>query len=335
MNDLGLTLAWLAVQVAILAGAGPGCTPWPRARAGRGCLGRDAEPRAGRGPERRGVPARHRTRRYGRGPACATASDRNAGAPHRWVAATTPVGRADPTAGDTPARRSGRGLGDPGWRLAWDRLGPRRGRAGGAGPALGEHPGGRSRWPGPAVGLLRLMIGLWAVALCRRRGVTGRRPGDDRACSRSCEVRMGCRRPVESARGARPDHARPRRAGAGRWSCCRTTGDRGATAESPRRARARAGSHRPRRLRRGPAGPARRGAQLLSSAGALDGRAAPAPAGAGGRRAGRTVRGRPDALPRGAVEPGLEAGRTVPVLAGEGVPPAAGDPDQEDRNVTG
>ena len=45
--------------------------------------------------------------------------------------------------------------------------------------------------------------------------------------------------------------------------------------------------------------------------------------------------GGPAALPRGAVEPGLETGWTVPMLAGEGVPPGARDPDQEDRDVTG
>src|SRR5262249_11629890 len=103
---------------------------------------------------------------------------------------------------------------------------------------------------------------------------------------------------------------------------------------APRGPRARAGSHRPARLRPGPAGPARRGAPFLSPGGPLDRRTAPVAARAGGRRAGRPVRGGADELPRGTLAPGPRTTRTVPVLAGEGVPSGPRDPDQEDRDVT-
>ena len=64
-----------------------------------------------------------------------------------------------------------------------------------------------------------------------------------------------------------------------------------------------------------------------------DRRAAPVAAGTGGRRDGRTACGGPRRLPRGPVADGLEAGWTVSLLAGEGLPPGAGDPDQEDCHV--
>ena len=61
MNDVGLTLAWLAVQIAILLAPAlmlhaPGVATGARS----GSLGRGAEPRAGRGLERRGVRATDR-----------------------------------------------------------------------------------------------------------------------------------------------------------------------------------------------------------------------------------------------------------------------------------
>ena len=60
---------------------------------------------------------------------------------------------------------------------------------------------------------------------------------------------------------------------------------------------------------------------------------APVGAGAGGRRAGGPVRRGAGELPRGPLGPGLEAGRAVPELAGEGVPPGPGDLDQEDQDA--
>ena len=329
MNDLGLTLAWLAVQVAIVlvpalalhalaSRRGPAPGAWV-ATLSLGLvvalnvaafvpgIGRDQPRRS-----QRCTPP--------------TMSGDGAAAP---AIPPSSIGRSMvPTS--HPAGGRGRSLA---WlRLAWDRL-----ERGAAEPAARFRPWGSTlavvALAGTAVGLLRLIDRALGGRSLPPSRAAGRRPGDDRVARRAA-VRDGMSPAGRAPRGARPDHP-------GHGGLAPAGGDapgRLAVVErrrAPRGARARAGPHRPRRLRGGPAGPARRGAELLSSAGALDGRAAPAPAGAGGRRAGRTVRGRRDALPRGAVEPGLEAGRTVPMLAGEGVPPGAGDPDQEDRNVAG
>ena len=48
---------------------------------------------------------------------------------------------------------------------------------------------------------------------------------------------------------------------------------------------------------------------------------------------GGTVRGGYGTVPAHIVAPGPQAGRKVSELAGEGVPPGAWDPDQEDRHV--
>src|SRR5260370_87940 len=93
-----------------------------------------------------------------------------------------------------------------------------------------------------------------------------------------------------------------------------------------RGARTRARSHHSGRLRGGPAGSARRGAELLSPGGPLDRRTASVAAGAGGRRLGCSVRGGSGALPCGPVASAPRAGLAVPVLAGDGVPPVARDP---------
>ena len=59
MNDLGMTLAWLAVQVALVAGAGRGAArAGLAAGCGRGSLGRGVWPGAGVAFDRRGVRAR-------------------------------------------------------------------------------------------------------------------------------------------------------------------------------------------------------------------------------------------------------------------------------------
>jgi beta-lactamase regulating signal transducer with metallopeptidase domain len=78
--------------------------------------------------------------------------------------------------------------------LAWDRLGRTA-----AEPAQRARPWGKT-WAaialaGTAVGLLRLMIGLWAIAICCRRG----RPVDDAGMTSllaELQCAMACRRPV-------------------------------------------------------------------------------------------------------------------------------------------
>jgi BlaR1 peptidase M56 len=88
----------------------------------------------------------------------------------------------------------GRGKGLAWLWLAWDRVG-----RGAAEPAVQIRPWGTTlaalAMAGTAVGLLRLTIGLWAVALCRRRG----RPVDDPTMTElldELQCAMGCRRLV-------------------------------------------------------------------------------------------------------------------------------------------
>ena len=192
MNDLGMTLAWLAVQVtasrlaglalhALASRRGPAAGAWVAALSlglvvvlsaaalipvnGRGqCRLAEAGARPMSPRASGATPVRHRT---------------------RSVAATPPIARA---------RSPGR-LGDGGSAA---RLGPARargGRAGGAVPAVGERPGGRragrdGRRPAPAGD--RALGG----RVCRRRGRVGRRPGMSGLLD---ELRgaMGCRPPVE------------------------------------------------------------------------------------------------------------------------------------------
>ncbi len=129
-----------------------------------------------------------------KGPAGATAPTTIA-PPVMSTAPTIPpssTGRVDGPDVIHPAGGRGRGLA---WlRLAWDRFG-----AGAAEPAVRVRPWGSIlaaiAMAGTAAGLLRLTIGLWAVALCRRRG----RPVDDPTMTGLLdELRgaMGCRRPV-------------------------------------------------------------------------------------------------------------------------------------------
>ena len=102
---------------------------------------------------------------------------------------------------------------------------------------------------------------------------------------------------------------------------------------APGGARPRAGPHPAAGLRDGFRGPAGGVAPLLSSAGLLDGRPAPVAAGARRRRGGGQVRKGAGPVPARPLAAGTSSGRTVPMLAGEGVPPGAGDIDQEDRHV--
>ena len=188
MNDLGLTLAWLAVQVAILL-----------------------------------APAL----------AVHALASRRGPAPGAWVATLSlglvvvlnvaaflpgiglnPIGAANEIAPPTmspvatiPPSSSGRvegpdvipPAGGRGRRLAWLRLAWDRFGRGAAEPAVRVRPWGSTlaavAMAGTAIGLLRLTIGLWAVALCCRRG----RPVDDSTMTElldELQCAMGCRRLV-------------------------------------------------------------------------------------------------------------------------------------------
>ena len=88
-------------------------------------------------------------------------------------------------------RRAERSIGS-GWRGIESAAG-RRSRRYASGP--GRAPSRRSRWPGFPPVCCALAIGLWAVALCCRRG----RHVDDRALTGLLEelrLAMECRRPV-------------------------------------------------------------------------------------------------------------------------------------------
>ena len=326
MNDLGLTLAWLAVQVtlvlvpalalyAMASRRGPVAGAWVASLSLGLVVMLNAAaflPGIGLG---------------------AAAGPRAIATPGRRIRAggLDPGRRPSRPASATPrASASGGGWPMSGWRVAWDRLG-----RGAAEPAVRFRPWGgvlaALAIAGTGAGLLRLMIGLGAVVACRRRGRTVDDPG---MLGLLDELRgaIGCRPPVELREV--PDLVGPATAGWRRpvillpedwrsWDDVRAPGG----------ARARAGARRPGRLRGRPARPAGRGPERLSPDGPLDGGAAPLAAGTGGRRDGRTTRGGPRRLPRGPVAAGLEAGWTVSLLAGEGVPPGAGDPDQEDRHV--
>ena len=81
---------------------------------------------------------------------------------------------------------------------------------GAAAPAARCRPWGTSlavvALAGSAVGLLRLLVGLWAVRLCRRRGQRGRRPGLIGLLD-ELRRRDGVSPDGRAARGPRPDHA--------------------------------------------------------------------------------------------------------------------------------
>ena len=217
-------------------------------------------------------------------------------------------------------------------RVAWDRL-----ERGTAEPATRFRPWGSTlaavALAGTGVGLLNLILGLWAVALCRRRG----RPVDDlQIVGMLEELRqaMGCERPVELREV--PDLSTPATAGRLRPVLLLPDDWRSWSVAERRAVLAHELAH----ILRGDyaVGLTARLAVLLNyyhplvrwMAGRLHLQQEQAADAIGG-----AVRRRLDALSRGVIEPGLEAGWTVPRLAGEGVPPGARDPDQEDRDVTG
>jgi hypothetical protein len=183
MNDLGLTLAWLAVQVAILLAPALAV----HALASR----RGPAPGAWVATLSLGLVVILNAAAFApgilrKGPADASAP------PTMSPAATSPpssAGRVDDARVIPPA--GGQGLRLAWLRLAWDRVG-----RGAAEPAVRVRPWGSIlaavAMGGTAVGLLRLTIGLWAVALCRRRG----RPVDDPAMTGLLDglrSAMGCR----------------------------------------------------------------------------------------------------------------------------------------------
>ncbi len=187
MNDLGGALAWLAVQVALLmvpslglqalaARRGPAAGAWV-ATVGLGMvvlLGLLAFL-----PESR--------------PGVGEATDQpSAVAPPAVAALASP----DPGGPPGPAGPiAGRGRLLSGFQLAWGRLERRA-----AGPIAGLRPWGgwlALAWlAGAGVGGLRMLVGLWAVELCRRRG---RAVDDPAMVGLVGELRraMGCGRAVE------------------------------------------------------------------------------------------------------------------------------------------
>ncbi len=188
MNDLGLNLAWLAVQVSLMLV--PALLLYAMA--------------ARRGPDRGAwaaalsltlvvvlnvaalLPGLGRGRRIGDG------RNDEALAP---AAVATPAAPSPADSPDSP-RRPMSGAGSfAAWRVAWARL-----ERGAAGPAERCRPWGSTlaavALAGTAAGLLRLIVGLGAVVACRRRG----KPVDDPAMIGLLdELRgaIGCRATVE------------------------------------------------------------------------------------------------------------------------------------------
>ncbi len=186
MSDLGLTIAWLAVQVALLlvpalaiqttaARRGPASGAWVAAVSLGLVLALSAAilvPRS-RGNDEAGL---------------------KQGAPlRRGMAVADQVSSAARSVPVGPA--SGNAWALPGLRLAWARL-----ERGAAAPAARFRHWGTSlavvALAGSGIGLLRLLAGLWAVRLCRRRGAAVDDPGLT-ALLDELRHAMGCRRWVE------------------------------------------------------------------------------------------------------------------------------------------
>jgi beta-lactamase regulating signal transducer with metallopeptidase domain len=188
MNDLGLTLAWLAVQVTLVlvpalalyataARRGPDRAAWVAALSLALVVALNVAaflPGIGRG--------------YRRGEVC------NAEASRPVEVATL---AESPIADGRDAPRhptSGPGL-FAGWRVAWARL-----ERGAAEPAERCRPWGTMlaslALAGSAAGLIRLALGLGAIFVCRRRGKTVDDPTLIGRLDELC-VTMGCRAPVE------------------------------------------------------------------------------------------------------------------------------------------
>ena len=258
MNDLGLTLAWLAVQVslvlvpalalsALASRRSPSAGAWVASLSLSLVVALNAAaflPGIGSG---RRVAENDRNRR-----AAAVRPMPRLPAPSAMMARAarmSATGRSRTCESPGPGSSAGR---------------PSRRR--GSGP-------GEERWrslpsPGSASGLLRLALGLGAVVACRRRG---RLVDDPMLVGLLDELRgaIGCRLPVELREV--PDLVGPATAG---W---RQAGHPAAgrlalvgRARAPRGARARAGARRPGRLRGRPDCPAGRGLERLSPAGPLD-----------------------------------------------------------------
>jgi beta-lactamase regulating signal transducer with metallopeptidase domain len=190
MNDLGLTLAWLAVQVAILLAPalalhalatrrGPAPGAWV-ATLSLGLVVALNVAAFMPGIDRKDTASAI---------APPTMPREGAAAP---AIPPSLSNRVDGPGVIHPAGGRGRGLA---WlRLAWDRLG-----RGAAEPAVRVWPWGNIlaivAMAGTAAGLLRLTIGIWAVTLCYRRG----QPVDDPTMTGlldELQSAMGCRRPV-------------------------------------------------------------------------------------------------------------------------------------------
>ncbi len=193
MNDLGLTLAWLTVQVAILLAPALALHalasrrgPVPGAWVATLSLGLVVALNAAAFVP--GIGLNH-PKGLASDAIPPTMSGEGEAAP---AIPPSSSGRVEGPDVIHPAGGRGRGLA---WlRLAWDRVG-----RGAAEPAVRFRPWGSTlaavAMAGTAVGLLRLTIGLWAVALCCRRG----RPVDDPTMTELLdELRcaMGCRRLV-------------------------------------------------------------------------------------------------------------------------------------------
>jgi beta-lactamase regulating signal transducer with metallopeptidase domain len=188
MNDLGLTLAWLAVQVtlvlvpalslyALAARRSPAAGAWVAALS----LGLVVMLSASAL-----LPGIRRGRRAGNEQPAATS---------RPAVAATPAGASSETRHDTSRPPTDRNRSFAGWRAAWARF-----ERGAAEPAARCRPWGgvlaAVALAGTATGLLRLVLGLGAVVACRRRG---RAVDDPEMTGLLGELRgaVGCRAPVE------------------------------------------------------------------------------------------------------------------------------------------
>ena len=146
----------------------------------------------------RGLVPRSRSER------CGVLRRRNAG--------QTPVAgnRADEVAAAIDPLPPGQSAAHGGWTLAGIRLAWARLERGAAAPAARCRPWGTSlavvALAGSGLGLLRLLIGLWAVRLCRRRGAAVDDPGLTGPARRAA-ARYGVSPRRRVARGVRPDHA--------------------------------------------------------------------------------------------------------------------------------
>lgn len=188
MNDLGLSLAWIAVQVALVlvpalalsalaSRHGPAARAWVAALSLGLVVVLNAaafSPGIGRG------------RRIGEGRFAETSRSADSAKPARASTATDHDASRHPTAGNWTFA---------GLRVAWARF-----ERGAAEPAARCRPWGGVlavfALAGTAAGLLRLMLGLGAVVACRRRG---RVVNDPEMIGLLGELRgaIGCRAPIE------------------------------------------------------------------------------------------------------------------------------------------